>query len=319
MIVTNKKIPMDKAFVGKLDQLCDRCSQKKPKLDTVLIFDGYEGYGKTTMSIGAAYYIAWKTKRKFSHNNLFFKIEDLTKFAQDSDKQIIIWDEAALGGLASEWSSKSQINLTKLLMTIRKKRHFLIFNVPKIFKMNEYIGVERTLGLVHVYARKETQLGRFVYFNRRSKDTLYSRYKRTRIKDYKKYSFRGTFPDVLDPDKAYNILDKFDVDKYEEMKDAAIASIGKEDEKEDRKKKQIDYFKYKISTLPGIRTADKALWFDVNARTIRIWKNIELDGVNPLNKGMMVDGRGFCSKGADILGKLGRIRGKEGKIDLFTR
>lgn len=229
MRVTKFQYPMEVKMAQKLDIMIDRCTGKN-KMDNLLINDGGEGMGKTTMSLCQAVYLAEKTGRPFNVKNVFFDLDTMITFAMQTEAQIILWDEAALGGLSTEGYNKMQIKLIKLLMVARKKRHIYIFNIPSAFKLKEYI-VERAIGLCHVYLRNEVQHGRFVYYKKSAKDGLYHKWKNSKKRLYSKYvTFRGTFPDILDPKKSYNILSEFDVDEYERKKDEAILSINKEDE-----------------------------------------------------------------------------------------
>lgn len=250
MRVTKKQYPMETRLVAKLDKFIERCTQPKPALDALLIIDGREGYGKTTNAVGIAYYFAEKTGRKFSEAHCFFDLDELINFAITTKEQIIIWDEAALAGLAAEWQKKIQIKLTKLLMTVRKKRHFFIFNIPKAEKLNEYL-YDRAVGLVHVYARDDVIVGRFTYYNYQAKTVMYNHFRKTRMMNYKKrVSFRGTFPDVLDPKNEYNVLDTFNAEKYDENKDKAIRSIGDEDgDKMSRYKRSFLRAQYALALL----------------------------------------------------------------------
>ena len=273
MRVTERQMPMEKKLKEKLDLHIKRCTQKQPKLDTAIVIDGYEGHGKTTMALGIAFYVSQMTGRQFSHKNIFFDIKRLIKFAQNTKEQIIIWDEAALGGLSSQWWNKSMINLTKLLMTCRKLRHFFIFNIPKIFKLNEYLADDRTLGLIHCKAKNETQVGYFIYFKRSRKSILYDRYKRARKKSYMNYSFRGTFPDVLNPKRDYNILDVFDINDYENRKDEAIKAIGKSDDGLSQKELRLYKLKYLISQLP-FKQKQIAEWFDIKQPSLSDWSKL---------------------------------------------
>lgn len=265
MKVTDKQIPIDTKMYEKLVLCCNRCTQKQPKLDSMLILDGYEGYGKTTYSLALAYITSKLTGRPFSEKNVFFDINELIKFAQSTKEQIIIWDEGALGGLSTEWANTSQIKLTKLLMTARKKRHFWIINIPHIFKLNSYIAEDRALGLIHVYARNEVTLGRFVYYNKKKKSYLYDTYKRSRIKRYKDYNFRGTFPNVLDPKKPYNILDVFNEDEYEKQKDKAIMSIGA--------KADTSRIKLEIRALKYLAANERIK--EINKTTLSKWRHFD--------------------------------------------
>lgn len=231
MIVTKFEYPLEKELVKKLDLMCDRCTTNKSKKDCVLLNEGGEGEGKTTFSIAQAYYIAEKTNRNFGAENVFFDIDKMIEFAQSNKEQIIIWDEPALQALTTDWASKAVKNITRLLMMARKKRHFFIFNLTKFYKFNEYIVVDRPTALIHVYSRKDRESGRFIYIRKKNLEMLWRDYRYSKKRNYKLYAsrkVRGTFPDILNPDYKNNVLSEFDIDNYEENKDEAIASIGKE-------------------------------------------------------------------------------------------
>jgi len=235
MIVTDKKYSMDKKLIEKLDLICDRF---KKKLDALIIIDGDEGYGKSTMAAAIGYYVARKMRRSFSVDNFFFSAEKLLEKGVSSEEQILIWDEAALAGLAAEWRNKAQRQLIKLLMIARKKRHLYIFNIPKFFKLNEYIALDRALGLIHVYARKEKHLGRFTYYTKKNKESLFNDWRKKKKRNYKKIRhLHGTFPDVLGKiidEEVYNIkkdeailslLEQEKMTKAQQQRDAALRVI----------------------------------------------------------------------------------------------
>lgn len=221
-MVTDKQFSLDNGLKTMLDRMITRSSGNK-KFDNLIIIDGDEGYGKSTLATEIGYYVAYEMGRRFSVNNIFFNVDEMTEYARTNKEQVIIWDEAALGGLSSQWQSKVQQILTQLLMVARKKKHFWIFNIPKFYKLNEYIMVDRAIGMIHVYARNETQLGRFVYYSKRQKEKLYMDFKRKKQRNYKKYkTLHGSFPDVM--------ADLIDEEEYDRKKDEAILSIGREEE-----------------------------------------------------------------------------------------
>ena len=229
VMVTENKFYMEKLLKEKLDKMIARCTQNKPKLDASIVCSGDEGTGKSTLIIGAAHYVATETGRTFNADNVFFSIRDLFEHAQKTENQILVWDEAALGGMAAEHFNKDQIFLIKLLMTARKKRHFLFINIPKFWKLTEYIIVDRSLGLIQTYSKNEEENGYYIYFNKKAKEKLYYCIKQKKQRRYRKYkTFWGKFPDVLDKDYKGNILNKFSVADYEKKKDEAIAKIGQD-------------------------------------------------------------------------------------------
>jgi hypothetical protein len=265
MKVTDLQYALENRLLKKLDLMIDRCTTNQPKRDAVLINEGGEGEGKSNTSVAEAYYIKSKTNRPIY---LFFRLHALVEYAKTTKEQIIIWDEPSLDSLAQEHYKDINIQLMKLLMTCRKNRHFFIINMTKFWKFNEYVVVDRCLGMVHMYSRREMEIGRFVYINKRSLEPLFIGYKRTKKRLYKKYArFRGSFPNIMEkyfdrmgitmvgidgkfyPNATYDI--------YEREKDKAIVSIGsKEDKERDNKEaKELKELKYKIGLVkPPIKT-----------------------------------------------------------------
>ena len=276
MIVTDKQYYMDNALLKKLDLMILRCVQKNPKRDAVLIVEGGEGEGKTTMACCCAYYIHHITKRPFSNANIFFEAEKILKFAQETENQIIIYDEPALDMLSAEWWKREQKNIIKLLMVARKKRHFFIFNLTKFYKFPEYVVVDRGLGMIHVYSRNDIEAGRFVYIRKKSLEFLYNDYRRSKVRKYKRYaSFRGTFSDVL-----AKIIDEV---AYNKEKDAAILKIGTEQAKVTKTQEKIQALKYNIASIVEkfkLPAKEIAEMFGVEENTLKTWLKYKVKKVH---------------------------------------
>lgn len=289
MIVTDKQYYIDNNLLIKLNLMIKRCIQDKPKRDAVLICEGGEGEGKTTMSVGIAYYVSYITGRPFSNKNIFFRADDLLKFAQETEGQIIIYDEPALDMLSNESWKKEQRSMIKLLMMARKKRHFFIFNLTKFYKFPEYVVVDRALGMVHVYSRNEIEAGRFVYIKRKGLEYLYNSYRTSKKRSYKKYAvLRGTFPDVLDK--------LIDVSLYEKEKDKAIMNIG-ESTKETRESKMLKHYRRLFASSILLTTEEKAKILKVSTRTIEKWREgIHLDLENGVGEGYVTENEGEKAK-----------------------
>ena len=218
VVVTDKKYYMDNLLVKKLDLMVDRTDKK---MDNLVLIDGDEGQGKSNLAMGVAHYFAFKSKRTFTVDNVFFDLDKLIDFAKDGEDKVIVWDEGALGGMAAEWWKKNQLEFIKLLMIARKKRHFIVICIPKFFKLNEYLVVDRSIGLLHVYARNEIERGRFVYYGKSNKEKLFYNWRRTKQRHYKRnYDFRGSFLEYLP-----KVIDE---EVYEAKKDDAIMNFKKE-------------------------------------------------------------------------------------------
>ena len=255
-----------------------RVTKKNPKQDAVLQVEGPEGSGKTTMSIGIAYYISLRTGRPFSEQNVFFDTKKALDFAQNTEAQIIIFDEPALDVLSSQWWKDVQQDLIQLLMLCRKKRHFIIFNFTKFYKFSEYIVVDRSVGMIHLYERKDKE-GEYAfrYIPRDRLEALYNDYRYKKIRNYFKYGiFTGEFADILNPDRRYNILDLFNVAYYESEKDKAIKSIG------NKKNDWKINMQYKLSRLkyPIYTQQEFCNQIKIHRATINRWKNKQDDDEN---------------------------------------
>lgn len=228
MLVTDKKYYMDDAYISKLDLMIKRMEGTD---DNILIIDGDEGQGKTECAVGTCYYVSYKTGREYNVSNIFFELEHTIKFATETKEKIIHLDEGALGLLTTQWWKKNHQKFLQLVMIARKKKHFIIICIPKFYKLNQYIVEERSIGLVHVYSRKNLQKGRFCYYTKKTKEKLCQDWKRKRIKNYKKYqSFHGSFVKAME-----KVFTPKQIEEYENMKDEAIMSLTKEPEKIEKK------------------------------------------------------------------------------------
>jgi len=275
MIVTKFHYPLEKRYIEKIDLMIDRCVTKKSKKDAVLIFEGGEGEGKTTFSIATGYYIAEKTGRHFGQDCLFFNLKEMIDFAKKTEDKIIIWDEPALEALSTDSRRNVAVDLTRLLMMARKKRHFIMINMAKFYKFNEYVIVDRPLALIHVYSRKNIQSGRFLYIRKKNLEPLYLDWKYKKRRNYKKYAHptvRGSFPDVLNPNYKNNVLSEFDNEAYEKRKDQAILSIGTKETMSFWKEKNIR-LKWGIYQMSGTQE-EKGKILGVTGRTISKWGSL---------------------------------------------
>lgn len=227
-VVTDLKYALENKTIEKLDLMIRRCTHPKVRRDSLLIVEGSEGEGKTNASEAIGYYVKSKTNRDI---HMFFKLESMMNFAKSTENKIIIWDEPAIDSLSADWFNDLNKNLLRLLMTCRKKRHFLIFNFVKFYKFSEYINVDRALALIHMYSKNEVTPGRYIYIKKKKLENLFNDYKRKKERNYKKYmNHGGDMPLVEDMIGKMGIniegIPNCDLKMYEEQKDKAILSIG---------------------------------------------------------------------------------------------
>jgi len=200
------------------DDIVRRVTKKDQ--DFFCVFSGKVGSGKSNGAINLGYYCSQKSGRPFSVDNIFFDINNLVEFASKTKDQIIIWDEAALGGMGVDWRNKTQKMLLKLLMVCRKKHHIMIFCIPDAMKLNEYLILQRANCLFHVYEDDKTEVpGNWIMVGESAKEKLYARWKKTRINDFYLYFSYKKFPVSHFTYRKPQLID--DV-AYEAKKDVAI-------------------------------------------------------------------------------------------------
>ena len=264
------EIAIDTYLTKKLDLMCKKVT--KYNFDNLIIIDGDEGFGKTNLASAVCGYVALKTKRELTNANVFFLIDDLIDYAVRNKEKIIWWDEAALGGLASEGYTHIQTKLLKLLYVARKKKHFYVFVIPKFYKLKEAI-IDRSIALLHCYSRDGITRGRFSYYKTANMDKLFEYWYKKKEKGYSQfYNHLGSFSKVLP--KVINSR------KYELQKDQAILSIGgdqfnKKNNALSKAKQENINLKRQIATIPDISNQKMAKMMGISRRTLKRWADKE--------------------------------------------
>lgn len=288
-VVTEFQYALENRLIKKIDIMVDRCYRDKVEKDSVMINDGSEGEGKTNSSVAEAVYARWRGKEKYGVDReiyLWFRLEQMIDFAKRTEKKIIIWDEPSLDALKKDAVTSLNTMLERLLMTCRVKRHFFIINMTKFHKFSEYIVVDRALGLVHLYSRKEIEPGRFIYIKKRKLEPLYQTYLSKHKRMYQELrDFGGQFPEIMikhfDKMGIYvNGIPNATLQIYRAEKMKAIESIGTIDsgmsKKEAKLLKENKELKYKISDMPNkfpLTQKILAQHFGVHRRTFIEWKD----------------------------------------------
>jgi len=199
--------------------------QQLKKNDVWIIVDGDEGSGKTNMATYILYYFHCATGRDFTQDRLYFDSDEMFEWVKENMNGLVNWDEAALGGLSTEWWSRAQSNLMKFAMTGRKKHHVFVLCIPKFNKLQEYLRVDRSIALIHMdMGKTKTKHGHAMYITRRGKAELNRLYAKTKQRFYGKCmrSYGGFGFDIP------YVFDKLvDEVAYDKKKDEAISNIGK--------------------------------------------------------------------------------------------
>ena len=244
-------------------KVIDLCIERQKKgFDNVLIIDGKERIGKSTLAKTIAYYYSWKLKTcTFNLENVHFNPEEMLKTAIETKDSVIVWDEAAFGGLAIQWQNKIQQKLNSMLMVTGKYHHFYIFIIPSFFRLNRYLALDRSLALIHVYSPDLITRGLFTLFNERQKIWIYNNNRKSEM--YSDPSFRGRFT-LKNTEK---ILDE---KLYEAKKDKAIKDYLR-DTRDAPMLLRLKWFAAK-----EMKMKEAMELFGISRSTYFDWKNIEI-------------------------------------------
>lgn len=268
MKVTDKQFQLENFIVDKLNLVVERVSERK--LDAIFVIDGDEGFGKTGLSLQLAYYLAYKTGREFNLSHVFFDPNELITYVNSTKEKIIVWDEAALGGLASGWQSRVQQMLIQTLMTCRFRKHIIFFNCPKFYRLNRYFISDRAVGLFHVYSEDKINAGKVAYYQNETLEKMIELYIKKKKKPYKMYykkNLRGNFIDTFGKT---DIVDEGEYDnKKTQNTEDMLARYS-----DDRFNKKLLMLQYLIATHKGLMRKEKAKICMVREATITDWCRI---------------------------------------------
>lgn len=158
---------MSKRLKKNLDKKIIPSLQKKDK-DCVLVIDGGEGTGKSTLAFQIGKYV----DKTLNLNRVVFSPEDFREAVFKAKKgECIIYDEAFTG--FSSRSSLSPVNkvLVSLAMQMRQKNLFVLIVLPTIFMLDKYMAIFRTKALIHVF-ESHGRRGYFRVYNKNKKRYL---------------------------------------------------------------------------------------------------------------------------------------------------
>ena len=170
----------------------------KKNWDCVILIDGKERAGKSTLGFTCAWYLSDGT----------ITIENLAKDTDDAikkietlpDKSILMIDEGSLSFSSKDAMRNEQKKIMKILDVVGQKNLTIIIILPSFFELAKAIAVRRSRFLLHVYTDEELMRGRFAYFGEQTKPKLYD-YGRKNFGsyDFPEADFVGRFTDFKVP------------------------------------------------------------------------------------------------------------------------
>lgn len=211
------------------------------KHDSVMIYTGYEGTGKTTDALIDSCYIAHVLQLDLNELNIHFLPEDVEKAVVNSPVGTChIWDEAVFALDSADTMSSIAKALRKVFTVCRSRRQFVFLVIPNVWMLNKYFATVRSRFLVHHICPDGVQRGFYRVYGRKNKNVLYNYGKKAysysgRNGPYK-FDFEGKFIDAFNLEITKKPL--IDEKTYSDKKQKALESLNSEPEKKEKKVNQ---------------------------------------------------------------------------------
>lgn len=197
---------------GYLKSKLDNVRKILKKLwDAVILIDGKERSGKSTLAMTIAHYLS---DSKFNEQWICSGFQDAKdKISNCPNGSTLILDEGSLVFNSKDAIRRENVILQKILDVVGQKNLTLIVVLPSFFDLNKNIACRRSRFLLHVYTDEELNRGYFAYYGEKSKNLLYELGKKN-FGSYSKPSseFQGKFT---------NFQPEY-LDKYLEIKKASL-------------------------------------------------------------------------------------------------
>jgi len=247
------------------------------KWDAVIVIDGGERSGKSTLGMTLAWYFS---NTKLTIDNFAAGMQDAAeKIEKLPDGSILFVDEGSLVFNSKDSMTREAKKLQKILDIVGQKNMFFIVVLPSFFDLNKNVAVRRSKFLLHVYTGSDMTRGRFCYFSTNKKRKLYELGKKN-FGSYNKpkSDWLGNF-------------DKFELpfnDEYLRLKRKSLDEALSGDSRDDGKISLADIRAYitrdlltnlpitKVSQLAKLmRTSTKTLYVDQKRELPEILTNIK--------------------------------------------
>lgn len=167
--ITKEKVSyyVDKNLLKLLERIKDKI-QKKDQ-DYVMLIDGYERVGKSTIGIQ----IGKAVDPTLCLERICMTADEFKEAIINAKKgECIIFDEAVAGFGAGDSIARVGKILKSLVMQCGQKNLFIIIIIPSVFELNKYLPLSRARFMLHVYEKKG-KLGYWCGFNRKKLKLTY--------------------------------------------------------------------------------------------------------------------------------------------------
>jgi glycosyltransferase involved in cell wall biosynthesis len=144
----------------------------KKKYDAVILIDGKERTGKSTLGMICGHYLS---DTKLGIINFASGMQDASdKIMNLPDESILMVDEGSLVFNSKDVMMKEQKQLMKILDVVGQKNMIFIVILPSFFSLNKDIATRRSKFLLHVYTDEKLNRGRYSFFGEKKKRLLYN-------------------------------------------------------------------------------------------------------------------------------------------------
>jgi len=240
------EIYIDQFLKYQLDSLIYNISQD---WDFVLIIsgDGMVRTGKSVLAMIICAYLADKLNTPFTlEKNVHFDSQVMIDKAQNTPPHSIhLYDEAREGLATVKRFTKVQQDLVDFFNECGQLNHIFVLVLPDYFSLNWELATNRSECLINVYRKEKGverrlkgtqekgpvtifQRGYFEFYNRKKKEQLYHKAKRTGIKQYGIVmpNFRGRFTNIYPLDEeGYRKLKKDALTRFAERHKEEVIKV----------------------------------------------------------------------------------------------
>lgn len=145
-------------LTAKSKMLCKKLIlRQKEDLDAVIGINGFEGSGKSSLSLQLAKYIARKNGTKFLLDKNIIYGDDFQKVIHSLKSlpqfSVIILDEAISLLYKRNSNTKNQKKLNVLFSIIRQKNYIVFLNIPNITDIDSFYISHRILLILEIFKR----------------------------------------------------------------------------------------------------------------------------------------------------------------------
>lgn len=155
-----------------LDKLDFSIKQQKRNNDVVVIVEGKEGSGKSSLAGNIMRYV---TGDKFNPEVQMIGAnydEALEKIDNCKEKDAIMFDEGNAFFMSTETMKREQRDLHKVFSIFRQLNLFVVICLPSFFRLGTYFALDRSHMVLRTYI-KNGERGYFAYYGEKLKNNYY--------------------------------------------------------------------------------------------------------------------------------------------------